>query len=142
MTTMRVKKKKWIGSKATVRYWEDGLAIYADGTLEEQHGVKTPSKEDNAKDEELGVDKGEGQEQLLELTLFNTKEVTLAYKNLTTLDCCVPSAVSSDSLNNLSDVLRQCAASGIFSNDSNTSTVSSFDSSPENTTVFCEVRYA
>ena len=69
MTTIREKKKKWIGGKATVGYWEDGLAIYADGTREEQQDVETPSKEDNAKDEELGVDKGKGQVQFLKSTL-------------------------------------------------------------------------
>mmetsp|Transcript_2455 Transcript_2455/g.4419 ORF Transcript_2455/g.4419 Transcript_2455/m.4419 type:complete len:82 (+) Transcript_2455:62-307(+) len=38
---------------------------------------------------------------------------SLANTNLTTLDCCAPSAVLSDSFNNLSDVFRQCAASGM-----------------------------
>ena len=62
---MREKKKEWIGGKTTVGYWEDGLTIYADGTREKQQDDGTPFEEDNARDEELGVDKGKGQEQLL-----------------------------------------------------------------------------
>jgi len=52
------------GGKEIVGYWEDGLAIYADGTREERREAQTNGEgEDGAEDEELGVDKGEGREQ-------------------------------------------------------------------------------
>mmetsp|Transcript_13615 Transcript_13615/g.29620 ORF Transcript_13615/g.29620 Transcript_13615/m.29620 type:complete len:1155 (-) Transcript_13615:134-3598(-) len=51
------------GGKEIVGYWEDGLAIYADGTREEAREETPSTTEDGADDEELGMDKGEGREQ-------------------------------------------------------------------------------
>ena len=42
--TKRRKRKKNHGGKEIVGYWEDILAIYADGSLEEQREVETPPK--------------------------------------------------------------------------------------------------
>ena len=59
------------GGKEIVGYWEDGLAIYADGTreekreLEEDTGTSTTKVqgEEDESDEEFDVDKGEGRAQ-------------------------------------------------------------------------------
>jgi len=55
------------GGKEIVGYWEDGLAIYADGTREERRELESPAGEEEGGaedlDEEMGVDKGEGREQ-------------------------------------------------------------------------------
>lgn len=62
------KNKDRHGGKEVVGYWEDGLAIYADGSREERKEVP--------EEEEEEVDKGEGREQRrLEEEEFDTKDM-------------------------------------------------------------------
>ncbi|KAL7537615.1 hypothetical protein ACHAXR_007963, partial [Thalassiosira sp. AJA248-18] len=53
------------GGKEIVGYWEDGLAIYADGTREEKRDSEITSEEgaEEVDNKEFGMDMGEGREQ-------------------------------------------------------------------------------
>ena len=63
------------GGKEVVGYWEDGLAIYADGTREERREVET-APDDGILNVALDVDKGEVREQRrLDEDHFDTKEM-------------------------------------------------------------------
>ena len=63
------------GGKEVVGYWEDGLAIYADGTREEKREVET-APDDGIPNVSSDVDKGEVQEQRrLDEDHFDTKEM-------------------------------------------------------------------
>ena len=63
------------GGKEVVGYWEDGLAIYADGTREEKREVET-APDDGIPNVASDVDKGEVQEQRrLDEDHFDTKEM-------------------------------------------------------------------
>lgn len=64
------------GGKEVVGYWEDGLAIYADGTREERREVETAPTDDGAPDVAVGVDGGEVEEQRrLDEEYFDTKDM-------------------------------------------------------------------
>ena len=52
------------GSKEIVRYWEDCLAIYANGMCKERHEVEMPTSQEAPQgDDDQGEDKGEGHKQ-------------------------------------------------------------------------------
>ena len=57
------------GGKEIVGYWEDGLAIYADGTREEKQ------EEGEVEDEDEEVDRGEGKERRLDEEAYDTKDM-------------------------------------------------------------------
>ncbi|KAL9189094.1 hypothetical protein ACHAXT_011584 [Thalassiosira profunda] len=61
------------GGKEIVGYWEDGLAIYADGTREER---RETAIDEGKEEERLGEDKGEGREQRrLDEEAFDSKDM-------------------------------------------------------------------